>query len=350
MRCSYVPCVAIAIACGARSSRFGQMKTVVCKAFGPPENLEVVDAADPAPGDGQLVIDVHAIPVTFPDTLMLEDKYQFKAEPPYVPGSEVAGIVSAVGSGVADIAVGDRVVAATGVTGAFVEQALVQATTVLQIPEGVGFAESTGLGYAYGTTWYGLKHRAEIQPGETMLVLGAGGHLGMSAIELGKISGATVIAAASTEDKLDLCRQVGADLTINYAEENLKERAKELTGGKGVDLVYDAVGGDYSEPALRAMAWGGRFLVIGFTAGIPSIPLNLTLLKSCSIVGVFYGAMRAKEPALYDEIMSDLLAYISSGELKPYVSERYPLDQAAVAMRRMIDRKARGKIVLEPKT
>ncbi|MFT7601210.1 MAG: NADPH2:quinone reductase [Acidimicrobiales bacterium] len=324
------------------------MKAVLCKEFGPPENLVVEEVDNLTPGEGEVLIDVKAVPVTFPDTLMLEDKYQFKAALPYIPGAEVSGVVSAIGTGVDTHAVGDRVVASTGVSGGFAEQAIAKARDARVLPDAVGFAESTGLGYAYGTTYYALKHRAQMKEGETLLVLGAGGHLGMTAIEIGKLMGARVIAAASTEEKLDLCREFGADETINYNDENLKDRAKELTGGKGCDVIYDPVGGDYAEQAIRASAWGGRFLVIGFTAGIPSVPLNLTLLKSCSIVGVFYGAMMTNEPALGKEVMSDLLDMTASGKLKPHISERYSLDQAAIGLRAMMDRKTIGKIVIEP--
>ena len=324
------------------------MKAVVCKAFGPPENLVVEEVPDLSPGDDQVLIDVKAVGVTFPDTLMLEDKYQFKVPLPYIPGGEVSGVISALGSEVTNVKVGDRVVASVGVSGGFAEQALAKGRDARLLPDSVGFAESTGLGYAYGTTYYGLKWRGQLKEGETLLILGAGGHLGMTAIEIGKLMGARVIAAASTEEKLELCRQFGADETINYATESLKDRAKELTGGKGVDVIYDPVGGDYAEAAIRASAWGGRFLVIGFTAGIPSVPLNLTLLKSCSIVGVFYGAMMVNEPELGRQVMSDLLEFTASGKLKPHISARYTLDDAAIALRTMMDRKAIGKIVIEP--
>ncbi len=324
------------------------MRAVVCNEFGPPENLVVEERPDPVPEAGQLLVEVKAAAVTFPDTLMLEDKYQFKAPPPYIPGGEVAGVVTAVGADAAGFTVGDRVVGGLGTTGGMAELAVVDATGARILPDSVGFAESTGLNYAYGTTLYGLKHRGALQEGETLLVLGAGGHLGLTAVELGKLLGARVIAAASTEEKLDLCRQRGADETINYAEESLKDRAKELTGGNGVDMVYDGVGGDYAEQALRAIAWEGRFLVIGFTAGIPSIPLNLTLLKGCQIVGVFYGAMTARDPELRDAVSAELLSLTADGKLQPHVSGRYPLERAGEAMRSMMDRKAVGKVVVEP--
>ncbi|MCP5024962.1 MAG: NADPH:quinone oxidoreductase family protein [Actinomycetia bacterium] len=324
------------------------MRAVVCNEFGPPENLVVEEMDDPRPGPGEVLVEVKASAVTFPDTLMLEDKYQFKAPPPYVPGGEVAGVVAALGEGVDDLSVGDRVVGGLGVIGGFAELAIVPAAGARVLPENVGFGESTGLNYAYGTTLYGLKHRGDLKEGESLLILGAGGNVGLSAVELGKLMGARVIAAASTEEKLDLCRQRGADETINYATENLKERAKELTDGKGVDVIYDCVGGDYAESALRAIGWEGRFLVVGFTAGIPAIPLNLTLLKSCQIVGVFYGAMTSRDPELRDSISQELIDLTASGKLRPHVSERYSLETAGQALRSLMDRKARGKVVIEP--
>ena len=324
------------------------MRAVLCNAFGPPEDLVVADVSDPSPGPGEVLIEVKAAPVTFPDTLMLEDKYQFKADLPYVPGAEVAGVVTSLGEGVDDVEVGTRVVCGLGSVGGYAELAVAKASSVRRLPDGVGFAESTGLLYAHGTTYYGLKERGHLQKGETLLVLGAGGHVGLSAVEIGKLMGARVIAAASTEEKLDLCRERGADETINYAEENLKDRAKELTGGAGVDVVYDVVGGEYAEQALRAIGWEGRFLVIGFTAGIPSIPLNLTLLKSCQIVGVFYGAMTARDPVLANQIAEDLLQWVADGQLRPHISASYGLDGAAVALRSLMDRTSIGKIVIEP--
>jgi NADPH2:quinone reductase len=324
------------------------MKAVVCNAFGPPENLVVEQRPDPVPGDGQLLVAVKASAVTFPDTLMLEDKYQFKIEPPYIPGGEFAGEVVGLGAGVEGWSVGDRVVGGLGTSGGYAELAAIPALGARRLPDGVPFEAATGLNYAYGTTYYGLKYRAELQPGETMLVTGAAGSVGLSAVELGKLMGARVIAAASTDEKLALCRERGADETINYSTEDLKNRAKELTGGNGVDVVYDCVGGDLAEQALRAIAWEGRFLVIGFTAGIPSIPLNLTLLKSCQIVGVFYGAMTVKEPQRNAEISKALVDLVAGGELRPHVSERFPLERAGEALRAMMDRKAIGKLVITP--
>ncbi len=324
------------------------MKAVVCPAFGPPEQLVVEELPDPEAGPGQLLVEVHASAVTFPDTLMLENKYQFKVTAPYVPGVEVAGVVTAVGDGVEGWAVGDRVIGGIGTTGGYAELAAIPARGAQPLPDSVAFDVATGLNYAYGTTLYGLKHRGALQAGETLLVLGAGGAVGLSAVEIGKLMGARVIAAASSEDKLDLCRERGADETINYSTENLKERAKELTGGAGVDVVYDCVGGDKAEQALRAIGWEGRFLVIGFAAGIPSIPLNLTLLKSCQIVGVFYGAMTMRNPVLAGEITDELIELVATGKLRPHVSGRYPLERAGEALRALIDRTAVGKLVITP--
>jgi NADPH2:quinone reductase len=324
------------------------VRAVVCKQFGPPEDLVIEEMDDPAAGEGQIVVDVKAAAVTFPDSLVIEDKYQFKAQPPFVPGGEVGGVVSEVGPGVEGFAVGDRVTCSAGIVGGFAEKLAVAAFSARKIPNGTDFGEATGLLYAYGTAYYGLKHRGELKEGETLLVLGAAGGVGMAAIEIGKLMGARVIAAASSDEKLAVCRQQGADEVINYDSESLKERAKELTGGKGVNVVFDCVGGDYAEAALRAIGWGGRFLVIGFTAGIPRIPLNLALLKSCQIVGVFLGAMVSREPETRDGIERDLLGFLGSGKLKPYVWKRYPLDHAPQALRDMLDRKVVGKIVIEP--
>jgi len=324
------------------------VKAVICKEFGPPEKLVVEEVPDPVAGPGQLVIDVRAAGVTFPDALIIENAYQFKATPPFFPGGEVAGTVREVGDGVEGFAVGDSVIGATGITGGFAEQALVNAASTRPMPERIGFAEATGMQYAYGTSHYALKYRGQLQKGETLLVLGAGGNVGLAAVELGKLSGARVIAAASSADKLALCRERGADETINYSTEDLKERTKALTEGRGADVVYDAVGGEYAEAALRATAWNGRFLVIGFTAGIPKIPLNLTLLKGCQIVGVFFGAMMGREPETRDAIVRDLDQMTASGQLNPYVSKRYSLDEAPQALRDLQERRVLGKVVIEP--
>jgi len=324
------------------------VKAVVCKQFGPPEDLVIEEMDDPVAGEGQLVVDVKAAAVTFPDSLVIEDKYQFKATPPFVPGGEVGGVVSELGAGVENFAIGDRVTSSAGIVGGFAEKLVVPAGSARKIPDEAGFAESTGLLYAYGTAYYGLKHRGDLRDGETLLVLGAAGGVGMAAVEIGKLMGARVIAAASRDDKLAACRERGADEVINYDSENLKQRTKELTGGQGANVIFDCVGGDYAESALRAIAWGGRFLVIGFTAGIPAVPFNLALLKSCQIVGVFLGAMVSREPETRDSIERDLLGFMANGELKPFVSKRYRLEQAPQALRDMLERKVVGKIVIEP--
>ena len=324
------------------------MRAVLCHNFGPPESLAVEEVPDPVAGPGQLLIDVVAAAVTFPDALMIEDKYQFKPKPPFIPGGEVAGRVLAVGEGATGFVVGDPVIGSSGLVGGFAEKAAIGAEAARKLAEGAGFAEATGLMYSYGTGYYGLKFRGDLKAGETLLVLGAGGNVGLAAVELGKLMGANVIAAASSAPKLALCTERGADAVINYSSEDLKQRTKELTDGKGADVVYDAVGGDHAESALRATAWNGRFLVIGFAGGIPRIPLNLTLLKSCQIVGVFFGAMVSREPETLAEVMKDLFDFTESGRLQPHVSRRYSLEEGPQALRDLLDRKAIGKIVVEP--
>jgi len=324
------------------------MKAVVCREFGPPEKLVIEEWDDPVAGPGQIVIDTRAVAVSFPEALIIEDKYQFKATPPFVPGGEVAGVVSQVGEGVAEFAVGDAVLGANGVTGGFAEKVLAPAAAARRLPEGLAFDQAAGLQYSYGTGWYALKHRGSLQPGETLLVTGAAGNVGLAAVELGKILGARVIAAASSAEKLALCKERGADELIDYGKEDLKARAKELTGGQGVDVVYDAVGGDLAEAALRAISWGGRFLVIGFTAGIPRMPLNLTLLKGCQIVGVFFGALAAREPDTLRQIQDDLMGLVADGRLVPYVSRRYALEETPQAIADLQQRRARGKLVVTP--
>jgi NADPH2:quinone reductase len=322
------------------------MRAVLCKEFGPPESLVVEEVADPTPAPGQVVIDVHACSVNFPDTLMIQNLYQFKPNLPFSPGGEVAGVVSAVGEGVTGLKNGDRVFASTGF-GGLAEKVPVAATGAIPVPDGIDLVHASGFLYAYGTSLHALQDRGQLQPGETLLVLGAAGGVGLAAVELGVVMGATVIAAASTEEKLELCRQYGAKHTINYAEDDLKTRIREVTVGAGADVVYDAVGGPYSEPALRATAWNGRFLVVGFAAGdIPKIPLNLTLLKGCSVVGVFWGSFAGREPQRNQANTDLLVQWWQEGKLNPHVSETYPLEEASTAIRRLADRQAKGKIVV----
>jgi NADPH2:quinone reductase len=331
---------------GLDGLRSGAMRAILCKEFGPPESLVLEEVADPMPRPGQVVIDIAACSVNFPDVLMLQGKYQFKPPLPFSPGAEVAGIVSALGDGVTAPAVGDAVFASTGF-GGLAEKVAVPAASCVPVPPGADLQAASAFLYAYGTSQHALVDRARLQAGETLLVLGAAGGVGLAAVELGKHMGATVIAAASTEEKLQLCRDHGAAMTINYETEDLKARARELTGGQGVDVVYDAVGGRYSEPALRAIAWGGRFLVVGFAAGdIPRIPLNLALLKGCEIVGVFWGAFMGREPERHRQNVEELLRLWESGVISPHISSTYPLERSAEAIRELADRRAQGKVVV----
>jgi len=324
------------------------MKAVLCKAYGLPETLTLEEIADLRPGPGQVVIDVHACGVNFPDILVIQGKYQFKPAFPFSPGGEVAGTVNAVGHGVGGLAVGDRVLAFIGTGyGGFAEQTMVRAEMVTKIPPQMDFATASAFILTYGTSYYSLKDRGDLRPGETLLVLGAAGGVGLAAVELGKAMGARVIAAASSDAKLAVCRAHGADELINYSTEDLKERIKALTGGLGADVIYDPVGGDYSEAALRAIAWNGRFLVVGFANGeIPKIPLNLTLLKGCQIVGVFWGASIERDFAHYQQRNSELLQMYVEGKLKPLVSGTFPLAKWAEALNLLAARKVTGKLVL----
>ncbi len=322
------------------------MKAVLCKAYGPPESLVVEEVEPLTPGRGQAVVSVKACGVNFPDTLIIQGLYQFKPPPPFSPGGEVAGIVKEVGAGVENVKPGDRVIAFTAY-GGYAEEALAEADKLIPMPADMDFDVASAFVMTYGTDIHALKDRAKLQPGETLLVLGAAGGIGLAAVEMGKALGARVIAAASSEEKLAICRQHGADDAINYSSEDLKERVKALTNGQGVDVIVDPVGGAYSEPALRGMAWNGRFLVIGFTAGeIPRIPLNLTLLKGCSIVGVFWGSFAARDPQHNQENLRELMGWLQAGKLRPRISARYPLERAADALNDIIRRKVTGKVVL----
>lgn len=322
------------------------MKAIVCKTFGPPEKLVYEDVPSPNASAGQAVVDVKACGVNFPDTLIIEGKYQFRPEPPFSPGGEVAGVVSEVGEGVKNVKPGDRVVALMP-WGGYAEKVVTDATRLIPIPDGVDFVQAAGIMTTYGTTIYALADRAQLQPGETLLVLGAAGGVGIAAVQLGKLMGARVIAAASSPEKLETCKREGADLVIDYATEDLKDRVKALTNGAGADVVYDPVGGKYSEAALRATAWNGRLLVIGFAAGeIPKIPLNLTLLKGASIMGVFWGNFTVREPGKALAQFKQLLEWVRDGKLKPHVHATPPLAEAPAAMRTLLQRKVQGKIIL----
>ena len=322
------------------------MKAVLCKQFGPPESLVVEELPSPRAGAGEVVVSVRAASLNFPDVLIIQNKYQIKPPLPFSPGSELAGLVKEVGEGVHGYKPGDRVLAVT-TYGAFAEEVKVHAGRLVPIPAGMDFNSAAAFLMTYGTSDHALRDRAQLRAGETLLVLGAAGGVGLSAVEIGKALGARVIACASSADKLEVCRQHGADDAINYTTEDLRERIKELTGGKGVDVVYDPVGGPYTEPALRSTGWRGRLLVIGFTAGeIPKIPLNLPLLKGSSIVGVFWGEFARREPKAFAESIGQLGAWFREGKLKPHVSQTFPLEQAVDALKLMAARKATGKVVL----
>jgi NADPH:quinone reductase len=322
------------------------MKAVLCKAYGPPESLVVEDVPSPTPGPGEVVIAVKAASVNFPDVLIIQNKYQVKPPLPFSPGSEVAGTVKSVGEGVTSFKPGDPALAIT-TYGGFAEEVKTEARRLLPIPAGMDFATAAAFGLTYATSEHGLRDRGQLQAGETLLVLGAAGGVGLAAIEIGKALGARVIACASTDDKLAVCREHGADATINYASEDLRERIRALTGGNGADVVYDPVGGPYTELALRSIAWRGRLLVVGFAAGeIPKIPLNLTLLKGCSIVGVFWGEFTRREPERFAGAMRQLGRWYAEGKLKPHVSQTFPLERAADALTLMAERKVTGKVVL----
>ncbi len=322
------------------------MKAVLCKAFGPPESLAIEEVEPLKPGKGQVVISVKACGVNFPDTLIIQGKYQSKPSFPFIPGSEVAGIVKEVGEGVDHVKVGDQVIAFTGV-GGFAEEVVADAARLIPMPRTMDFTTASAFVMTYGTSHHALKDRAQLKPGETLLVLGAAGGVGLAAVEIGKVMGAHVITAASSDEKLEVCKQHGADEVINYSTEDLRDRIKQLTGGKGVDVAFDPVGGDYSEPVLRSMAWGGRFLVIGFAAGdIPRIPLNLPLLKVYSIVGVFWGSFMERDPKHGQENLMELLTWFVEGKLKPHVSATYSLEHVTDALNDLIERKVTGKAVL----
>jgi NADPH:quinone reductase len=322
------------------------VKAMLCKAFGPPETLVLEEVADLKPLAGEVVVGVKASGVNFPDTLIVQGKYQFKPPFPFSPGGEVAGVVTAIGEGVTHLKLGDAVIAFVG-WGGFAEQVRCVAAQVMPMPPAVPFTLAASFVLAYGTSYHALKDRAHLQAGETLLVLGAAGGVGLAACEIGKALGARVIAAASTDEKLAICKQHGADELINYSREDLRERVNTLTDKRGVDVVYDPVGGEWSEPALRSLAWKGRHLVVGFAAGeIPKIPLNLTLLKGASIVGVFWGAFLKNEPKVFAQNMRELFSLLSEGKLKPLVSATYPLARAADALNDMMQRKVVGKIVL----
>jgi len=323
------------------------MKAVLCKELGPPSKLVVEDITLPTPGPKEVKVEVKACSVNYPDTLIIQGLYQFKPELPFSPGGDFAGIVKEVGAEVKHLKAGDEVFGA-GSFGGFAEEANVNAAMVFPKPPSMDFKIAASFLMAYGTSHHALKDRAKLKEGETLCILGASGGVGMAAIELGKLTGARVIACASTDEKLTLCKKLGADETINYTTENLKARIKELTGGKGADVVYDPVGGDYTEAALRATAWEGRFLIVGFPGGIAKIPMNLPLLKGCDIVGVFWGRFAQMNSGENMKNTMQLIQWHGEGKLKPHIDREYSLEEAPKALEDMINRKVKGKVVVVP--
>jgi len=322
------------------------MRAVVCEKYGPPDSLVVKDLPSPRAGKGEVVVSVKAASLNFPDVLIIENKYQFKPPLPFSPGSELSGVVKEVGEDVSAWKAGDRVMAFT-TYGAFAEEVKVDATRLARVPAKMSFEEAAAFVLTYGTSDHALRDRAALAAGETLLVLGAAGGVGLAAVEIGKALGARVIACASSDDKLAVCREHGADAAINYASEDLRERIKALTEGHGPDVVYDAVGGSYTEPAFRSIAWRGRLLVVGFAAGeIPKLPLNLALLKGASVVGVFWGDFGRREPKQFAESLRQIATWYEQGKLRPHVSETFPLEKAAEALKLMAARKVKGKVVL----
>jgi NADPH2:quinone reductase len=324
------------------------VKAVLCKEYGPPESLVVEDIAPLQPGRGQVVVGVRACGVNFADILMIQGRYQVRPPVPFSPGFEVAGIVKEVGEDVEDVHVGSRVIAFIH-WGGYAEEVVADAATLIPMPDSMDFPTAAAFVVAYGTAHYALTDRAQLKPGETLLVLGAAGGVGLAAVEVGKVSGARVIAAAASDEKLAVCKQHGADDLINYRTEDMRERIKQLTDEKGVDVAFDPVGGGYAETVLRNMAWGGRYLVIGFAAGdIPRISLNLPLLKGCAIVGVFWGQFIARERPRCLAYLHELLAWFAAGKIKPLVSATYPLACASDALYAVLNRTVWGKVVLRP--
>jgi len=322
------------------------MKAVVCEEFAPIAELKYKEIDSPKIGAKQVLVEMRACSVNFPDTLIVQGKYQMRPERPFSPGSDIAGVVKAIGEGVKHVKPGDEVFGFVR-TGGFAEEIRVPARDVFPKPPGMDFPIASSFMMAYGTSFHALKDRAKLQKGETLVVLGASGGVGLAAVELGKLMGARVIACASTTEKLELCQKYGADEIINYTTENLKERIKELTNSKGADVIYDPVGGDYSEAALRAMGWNGRFLVVGFAAGnIPKIPLNLALLKVCQIVGVFWGRFAIEFPKENMANTMQLIQWFATGKIKPHIDKTYPLKDAIQALKDMANRKVKGKIVI----
>ncbi|MEM1200312.1 MAG: NADPH:quinone oxidoreductase family protein [Pseudomonadota bacterium] len=324
------------------------MKAIVSKQPGPPDTLVLEEVDEPVPGPGEVLIKVDSAALNFFDTLIIEDKYQYKPDRPFSPGAEFAGTVEALGDGVSGFEAGQRVMAYSG-WNACREKMVVAAEKVIGLPDAISFEAAAGLTVTYGTTIHGLRDRADLQPGETLAVLGAAGGVGQAAVEIGKAMGARVIACASSEEKLAFCRELGADDTLNYSEVSLKDALKEMTGGQGADVVYDPVGADLAEQAVRATAWNGRFLVIGFAAGtIPKIPLNLVLLKGCALVGVFWGSFAQRTPEAHRSNMEMILNWVAEGKIRPHIDKTYSLADTPVALKALAERKVMGKVIIKP--
>ncbi|BBZ78232.1 alcohol dehydrogenase [Mycolicibacterium anyangense] len=322
------------------------MRAVICREYGTPEDLVIEDVPDPTPGPGQVVVNVRAAAVNYPDVLLIAGKYQVKIPPPFTPGGELAGDVVAVGDGV-DLRPGDRV---SGLTflGAFAEQAVLQADGLARIPDGVDYADAAAFGITNRTAYYTLRTVAPVKPGDWVVILGAGGGVGLAAVDIAVLMGAKVIAAASGPEKLEICRQRGAQAVIDYDREDLKARLKEITGETGAQLVLDPVGGKYSEPALRGLGRGGRFVTLGYAAGeIPAIPLNLVMLKAITVMGMEVRTFAADYPDEIGRDDAELAALFAEGKLRPYIGARFPLEQAPAALRYVADRKAVGKVVID---
>ncbi|MBL0123493.1 MAG: NADPH:quinone oxidoreductase family protein [Betaproteobacteria bacterium] len=324
------------------------MRAVVCSQWGGPETLAIEDIASPEPGPGEVKIRVHAAGVNFPDVLIIQKKYQLQPPLPFSPGAEIAGEVISVGEGVNHLKAGDRVVSLCGI-GGFAEEAIAPAAATMPMPPGVPYERAAVFSLAYGTSWHAVRDRAALQAGETMLVLGAAGGVGLAAVEIGKALGARVVACASTDEKLDICKQHGADALINYASGDIREAIKRECGKNGPDVIYDPVGGKFAEPCFRSIAWRGRYLVVGFADGeIPALPLNLALLKGASLVGVFWGEFAKREPANNQKGMAEMFGWIREGTLKPLISRTYRLDEAPHALMDIAARKVVGKVVVVP--
>jgi len=324
------------------------MKAVLCKSFGGPDTLVLEEVPEPRPGRNEALVRVKATGLNFFDTLIIENKYQLKPPLPFSPGAEFCGVVEALGPGTAGIRVGERVIGSLGY-GACRELVVAPAKRLARVPDGVSDDQAAGLTITYGTSLHALKDRAQLKPGETLAVLGAAGGVGLAAVEIGKLMGARVIACASSDEKLAVAREQGAELTLNYARESLREGLRRLTDGRGVDVLYDPVGGELADPALRSMAWKGRYLVIGFAGGeIPKLPLNLVLLKGCDVVGVFWGSFVDREPEAHAENMAWLLGHVAAGRLSARVHAIYPLAETPAALGVLARREATGKVLVRP--